>query len=243
MTDYPFVWRNKQYTFQFRWRFLLLCLFFVCLFSGLGMWQLHRYHFKAELLRDYATRATQAPAPFSASTGQEFQHVTVQGTYVNEQTMMVQNRVYRQQQGFEILTPLQLAGDKKLLLVDRGWVKSVDEGQDVLTGEQQVTGLIKYLNEYQFILGKNIMAPDKRPLIIQKINIKDISRVTHAAYYPFVLRLDPAAANGFVRDWTISAVDPRRHLGYAMQWFLMAIVLVVAYLSFSISRAGNAEFR
>jgi len=243
MVTYPFIWRHKQFLFRFRLGFLLLCVIFVCLFSGLGVWQLHRYHFKAALIKDYHEMATAPVVPFTATTLKEFQHVEARGTYVNNATLLVQNRVYKDQLGFEVLTPLQIAGDTRFLLIDRGWVKTPDEAQDVVTGEQQVVGIIKYQNEYQFILGKNIMFPDKHPLVIQKIDIKDISRATKMPFYPFVVRMDEDVANGFVREWTISAVDPKRHLGYAVQWFLMAIVLVIAFFSFSISRAGDAELR
>jgi surfeit locus 1 family protein len=41
------------------------------------------------------------------------------------------------------------------------------------------------------------------------------------------VRLDPTAENGFVRQWIISAMQPERHLGYAVQWFAMALVLSI----------------
>ncbi len=46
-----------------------------------------------------------------------------------------------------------------------------------------------------------------------------------------VLRLDPASPLGYTRDLDLlpNTLPPSRHLGYAVQWFAMALaVLVIA---------------
>ena len=154
---------------------------------------------------------------------------------MNELTFFLQDRMYRGQAGFEVLTPLRIKGDDKLLLIDRGWTEKVGGEIPQLTpvkGKQSLTGYIKYVDEYQFILGNNILAPEKKPLIMQKMDIKELSRATDRMFYPYVVRLDPSAANGFVREWVISVTPPERHRMYAIQWFALAIVLIIAYLSF-----------
>ena len=68
--------------------------------------------------------------------------------------------------------------------------------------------------------------------VMQKVDIAQLQKLTHKDYYPFVLRLNPGQAHGFVRDWQPINVLPARHLGYVVQWFLMALVLLIAYFIF-----------
>jgi surfeit locus 1 family protein len=233
-----FQFRQQRYKLRFRPGFFCVCLFIICSCYMLGIWQLHRYHFKKNLLDTYQQRVAANPIPFASLNLQnaQFTRVAVSGEYENDLMMIVQNRPHDEQMGFEILTPLKIAGEKKLLLVDRGWIDGKGTQQfpqiNSLQGFQQITGDIKLQNEYQFILGQNIPAPDSKPLVMQKIDIAEISRVTHQEFFPFVLRLSPTADNGFVRDWVITTVMPQRHMAYAVQWFAMMFALVIAYLCF-----------
>jgi surfeit locus 1 family protein len=243
-----FTLRQQNYLFQFKIGFLLLCLFFVSLFCILGEWQLYRYHFKKNLLATYQQNLTAAPQSFltiaDTDNPSAFQPVWLIGKYVNDATMFVQNRPYQNQLGYEVLTPIKIAGKEKLLLIDRGWVKTpADEkalpSVNAVLGELRLTGKIKWLNEYQFTLGKNMLHPEQSPLVMQKIDIAEISKLLHQSFYPFILRLDANQPNGFVRDWIITAVEPSRHMGYAVQWFVMAVVLLIAYFSFCFQRADD----
>ena len=226
----------KKFRFKFKLGFFLLCLFFTVLFGFLGVWQLHRYHFKKELLVSYQQRAHAAPKPFSAATQQAFQNVSINGRYLNQFTVLMQNQFYHDRLGFEVFTPLQIPGQNKLLLVDRGWVAAGKNQTPPLLespqGEQQIKGYIKLLNEYQYILGENLLNPKASPLIVQKIDVSELSRVTGQAYWPFILRLDPSQLHGFTRDWTVSAVLPERHMGYAVQWFALALMMIIAFSCF-----------
>ncbi len=220
----------------------MLCVFFVLIFIWLGVWQLHRYHYKKILMNNYQSRLQAAPKPFSDIKNEDiqFQSVIVKGRYLKDSVMLIQNRLYQGRLGFEVLTPFQVADSEKLLLVDRGWIeKPANQAIPKVTLDQEVlttTGYIKLLDEHQFILGKNILYPLIHPLTMQKIDIAELSKLTHFSYYPFVLRLALSEQNGFVRDWTITAVEPERHMGYAIQWFVMAFVLMLAYLGFSCDR-------
>jgi len=143
----------------------------------LGVWQVHRYHFKKNLLSTYQQRLIAAPKPFlqvaDSADGLQFQPVWATGRYLNALTMLVQNQFYQDRVGFHVLTPLQIPGEKKLLLVDRGWIQQGDNqklpGIDAVIGDVKITGDIKLLNEYQFTLGKNILEPDVLPLVMQKL--------------------------------------------------------------------------
>lgn len=231
-----FKFRNQSYLITFKMGFFLLCLGFFCLFCLLGTWQLHRYAYKKTLLSTYQERLTAKPTQLGKDEVGQFQPVSVQGQYLGELTMLVQNKFHNDQLGFEVLTPVKVDGTEKLLLVDRGWVGSIKSSLTPLFQKGKLSGYIKILDEHQFILGKNILQPNASPLVMQKIDIDEISRITQHAFYPFILRLNPTEPNGFARDWVITSVIPQRHLGYAVQWFAMAFVLLIAFFCFCCER-------
>lgn len=239
-----FQWRSHSYKISFRLGFFLLCSALFCLFCLLGVWQLHRYDFKKSLLETYHARLNGAPVPFATIKNSleslQFQQVLMQGHYLNDQTMLVQNQFYKDQLGYNVLTPFQIEGDAKLILVDRGFIAKPQRKKKIsvetVNGPQQISGYIKLLNEHAFILGKNILEKNKSPIVIQRIDTRELSQVTNHEFYPFVLRLNANMPHGYVRDWVITNASPERHMGYAVQWFLMALVLLIAYFCFCCER-------
>ena len=232
---------GKHYTFVFRVNFSLLCAGFFILFCLLGNWQRCRYHYKKTLLETYHARLSSAAEPFLSVAAKnqdllQFQPVIVEGHYVPELTVLMQNQFYHSQLGYDVLTPFYVNNTQQFLLVDRGWITEVQKETGLFLLEkpngQHIKGYLKLVNDYQFILGNNSMDEKARPLIIQKIDLADITRITHHAYYPFILRLNPKESYGFIRDWNIVITPAERHLGYAVQWFSMAIVLLIAYVCF-----------
>jgi surfeit locus 1 family protein len=240
--------KTSRYTYHLSFRpgFLLLCLSFFVLMCNLGVWQLHRYHFKKNLQDAYQAQQSQAPTSLSQldithPANLQFRKIHVEGEFLNNQTVFLQNQFHENQVGFDVLTPLQIPGEKKLLLVDRGWVSdngrpNVAPSIPAVLGQQKIIGDIKNQNEFQFILGAAILRPNARPLLIQKVDVKALSDVTKQDYFPFYVRLSPGSPNGFVRDWIVTTVTPERHMGYAIQWFLMAGILLIAYFATVVKR-------
>ncbi len=246
MASLSFHFRQKTVLFRFRPGFSLLCLALFCLCVALGAWQWHRYVYKKALLATWHERLMDTPKQLNDIIGMNdlaFRAVRVQGHYLNALTFLVQNRFYQDEPGFEVLTPLQLAHDKKLLLVDRGWIKKPADNSlpaiSPVTQPQNITGHIKLLDEYQFILGDNILQPNTKPIIVQRVDTAELGRITHQAFYPFILRLDANQPEGFVRDWTIVTVTPGRHLAYMIQWFAFALILLVGYICFCCEEKKN----
>ena len=42
--------------------------------------------------------------------------------------------------------------------------------------------------------------------------------------------LDPGEPDGYVRNWAAPGFPPMRHIGYAVQWFALALTLAVIYV-------------
>jgi surfeit locus 1 family protein len=246
----PFYGYRSRYQFKLKRGFGLLCLMIISLCCVLGNWQLHRYHYKKNLLATFQQNNQAEAIPLLRLQGvnaqaTQFKPVAVSGRYRNDLTVVLQNRSYQNKMGFEVLTPLALSGEKKLIWIDRGWIPQKNNQAvpfiAAAVHPENITGTIKLLNEYQFILGNNILNANSMPRVLQKMDIKALSELTHEDYYPFILRLNPKAQDGFTRDWPLLAVMPERHLGYAVQWFVMAMALAIAYFCFCCERVKHAD--
>ena len=74
----------------------LLAITFIAIFINLGFWQLRRYDYKIDLIQQYTQAAHAAPMSLSQlqkEHDKRFQHVTEQGHYINQYTMLLVNRI------------------------------------------------------------------------------------------------------------------------------------------------------
>jgi surfeit locus 1 family protein len=224
-----FQFRQQTYALKFKRGFVIFCVAVIGLFLYLGEWQVYRYHFKQKLVQDFQQNQHAAPLTQlnNITLEKQFSQVAISGAYENAFTLLIPNKPYDNQIGFEVFTPIKTDG--KLLLIDRGWMKQAGTKAPEIPAaatNKPVQGTIKFVNEYQYVMGKNILSA-QAPLQMQKIDFKALEKMTGQSFYPFIVRLDPTAENGFVRQWIISAMQPERHLGYAVQWFAMALVLSI----------------
>jgi surfeit locus 1 family protein len=70
----------------------------------------------------------------------------------------------------------------------------------------------------------------------------EIESVLGEAVESRILLLDPGRPDGFEREWRPSlGFGPERHLGYAIQWFALALTLVVIFIALSLKRSDGQE--
>jgi len=235
--------------FQFKWTPFIITLIMLVVMVFLGFWQLHRYSFKKDLLsRHQKNRAQQLHSwhQFKEAGQKEFFRIKVRGTYLNQKSVLLDNRRHKDKIGYEVITPLQVIGEKKLLLVNRGWISRGKSRNDLpkleaIMGVQAVQGYINKPSSPRFMLGKNIENQHQWPLRMQYLNFKQLALVIDKPIYPYVLRLAPNASSGFARQWVLVVSQPSRHLGYAIQWFLMSLALMVAYFYFSCHQSSRRK--
>jgi surfeit locus 1 family protein len=51
--------------------------------------------------------------------------------------------------------------------------------------------------------------------------------------------LDPGEPDGYVRDWSPPGFPPIRHIGYAVQWFALALTLFILWVVTNLRRPGD----
>jgi surfeit locus 1 family protein len=63
------------------------------------------------------------------------------------------------------------------------------------------------------------------------LDIDALAETSGATYYPYVVRLRPGSATAFNSYWQDINIQPEKHTAYAVQWFAMALALLMLYLA------------
>jgi surfeit locus 1 family protein len=215
----------------------LVTLLLLPLFAALGFWQLGRAQQKLALEALYAERVRDAPVRLerhvTEPSGLQYRSVELSGRFDTAHTILWDNRVYRGQAGYQVITPFQVQPTGLWVLVNRGWIPmgaSRSELPRVETAQRAVElrGTISPPPEKTLTLGAE--EASGWPKVVQVLDIDALSRSVGHELEPLVILLDPGSHEGFVRDWPAARAGAERHFAYAFQWFSMAFGLSLVYL-------------
>lgn len=253
------------------WRFLLISFAaVVCtgITASLGFWQLGRAAQKQEIFDAMARQqalvpwgnaelAAQVPAVMQIlndSKRKELLHrpAQLQGQWLAEQTVFLENRQMQGKVGFYVLTPFRLAAphEGSVIIVQRGWAPRNFMDRMVLPPVQTPAGVVTIegrleappskLMELEGVNGVGGGAdPDG-----QKSRIRQNADIAQWAQQSSLLLLalslvetsDGAASQGLLRDWPQINAGVQKHYGYAFQWFGLSVLVVLLYVWFQLVR-------
>ena len=232
---------------RFKYRFIptvfmsLVTLVVFILFVALGVWQLNRSHEKQAMLNKYEMLSKKTPKLFTPLDGlpEQYEPLQVRGVFLPT-VFLLDNQHVEHQLGFDALSPL-LVDKTHVILVDRGFVPIQTSRIDLPsintpTGQLSVRGTSYYPSEKNWVLGQSSEIRSKNLVIIEKIDAKWISHFLHKSVYPFISRLHANEPNGFHRVWATVAMPPARHIGYAVQWFSMAFVVLILFVVLNLKK-------
>ena len=223
----------------------------VLLTARLGVWQLDRADQKLALQAQMQQRASLAPLlPLAmsdlqrlpsnpeAAAAQHYRRITLQGRWLAQHTVYLDNRQMNARAGFFVMTPLLLA-DGTAVLVQRGWLARDFQDRSHLTavptpaGAVQVSGRLAPPPSKLLALG----AGDSG-LIRQNLDLALWATEIAQPLRPWTVQQTDAAlavdvgavpvavpADSLLRQWPAPAVDVGKHHGYAFQWFGLAALI------------------
>jgi len=231
--------------------------------ASLGRWQLSRAAQK-EALQAMLDARGRMPAmdgrvllsqPAMATTEAEtlvHRAVVLEGRWVPEHTVYLDNRQMNGRPGFFVLTPLQLVGTPSgVVLVRRGWVPrnfqdrtqlpQVPTPQDVVV---RVAGRVAAAPSrlYEFGGGESSAGghgAEGSSRIRQNLDLAAFRTETGLALAPLtVVQTGEAvgAGDGMQRDWPVVGAGVDKHYGYAFQWFGLSGLMALLYVWFQIVR-------
>ncbi|MEG2804156.1 SURF1 family protein [Stenotrophomonas sp.] len=223
-------------------------------FCQLGRWQLQRMHEKQALLDQQVPARAQALTLAQAlSAPPRLRWVDDHGRYLPG-TVLLDNQTRAGRAGFKLYQPFQTR-DGARVLVDLGWQPMPPDRRlpplHPPQGPADVAGLLAPPPASGIALGPALAATGQpRIWLANRLPPAEVARALAlpAGSLPDrVLRLDPALPGGYARDLDLlpNTLPPSRHLGYAVQWFALALtVLVVALvLQFRPRRQPPADSR
>lgn len=179
-------------------------------------------------------------APLSSVA--DYQRVSVRGIYDGRHQFLLDNSIHAGMDGYEVLTPLRRPGGETVL-VDRGWVAfsgSRSHLPDVALregGPITVSGRVGRLPVAGLSFGRAPPPPGPRwPKVTSFPRRAELSAALGRPVARRILLLDPAAPDGYVRDWKLPGMPALQNWAYAIQWWALAVTAGVIWLVLSFKR-------
>ena len=229
------------------WQVLAAMLASVFLFSSLGIWQMQRAEEKKQIQQEMQARKDSQPQAFSFPitdpASLRHQRIRVQGKFISGKQFVLDNRYLDHQVGYNILTPFKLSDSDKVVLVDRGWLP--------LKGPRENLPNVEVDNNLRTLLGTVYVPYGKAfsigeidhtkswPRLIQFIDFELLSDRLGQDLVPLTLRMEAGQADTYTAKWAIVSASKNRNLGYAFQWFAMALAVLVIFIVLHMPKSKN----
>lgn len=217
----------------------------VALTARLGLWQLDRAAQKVALQDSLTHRGAQPelPAAELATNAQEAmaQHhrrIRLQGRWLDDRTVFLDNRQMEGRPGFYVLTPLWLPSQDRAVLVQRGWAPRDFRDRSRLPALPPVAGTVTVVGRVAPPPARLYeMAEDRGP-IRQNLQLQIFEKEIGVRLAPLSVVQDaaPDPDDGLSRRWPRPAVDVHKHYGYAFQWFALCALMAGLYVWFQVLR-------
>lgn len=190
----------------------------------LGNWQMRRAAEKADIQIRLEAGAAAAPVDAGGDLEvAEWTKVSLSGRWAADRTIYLDNRVHHGRAGFQVLTPLALAGGEGWVLVNRGWIASGADRQALPSVpadevEVQVVGQVRHPEASPFTLA----AQAGQGRLWQYLDLAAYRDWSGLPVRDWVVQQASHAEDGLVRDWPRPDAGMDRHKAYALQWYSFA---------------------
>ncbi len=201
----------------------------IALFATLSLWQLDRAAEKEALLELFDAGTT--PRALDPDTTPAlYQPLVVEGRYLGERQVLIDNIVRDGRIGWYVVTPFETTYG--LLLVNRGWVAK-QPGSDALPAigvggdTRRIVARAGRLPRVALRPGKALGDDAGWPRIAVYPELADLERALGRELDEPVLLLAEGEPDGFGRDWRPPGRGPSTNYGYAFQWAALALTVAV----------------
>jgi len=206
----------------------------------LGLWQSGKAEQKQILQDIYEKRGSSEPVRIGAEPFLvdeiRYSRVVVTGRYDPSYQILLDNQISKGQAGYHVITPLHIKGSNMRILVNRGWIplgndRNTPPAIDTPSGEIEITGFAHAPSGKYIELTHSEAAKASWQKVWQNLDLKLYKEAVPFPIQSVTILLDPASpAGGYVREWPKPDARIEVNRGYAVQWYLMSLTLVVIYL-------------
>lgn len=221
-----------------------------------GRWQLDRAAHKVALQQRIEAAANAAPVSVQAgitgdASAMAWHPIEATGRFDRGRVVFLDNRLRDGVPGYEVLTPLRLSGNDRVLLVNRGWIAAPRERDklprvETPAGEVRVRGLAFVPSERFMELRSGTddalrwqnwtieRARERWTLDLLPVAMLQSAPIEESG-------LGTATTDTLARNWPRPDVGIDKHRGYALQWFSFAAIGVIVWLVLSLRRTGEPD--
>jgi len=224
----------------------LLTILLIALLISLGRWQLRRADEKRMLFDSFAA-GTDATLLIDLGTPRlpRYQHIEASGHYDQARQVLIDNMVNAERAGYFVITPFALCGGG-WVLVNRGWVplgaSRAERPLIAVAGDaRQLRGRADNMPSPGIQMGTRAELAPPFPVVAGFPSHADIALLLRESSWSSaadLVLLDPGEPDGYVRNWSAPGFPPLQHIGYAVQWFALALTLGIIYVVTNLRRDG-----
>lgn len=210
----------------------------------LGIWQLDRLEqrraFNEHIEAMWATEPLNLTVkPADDLTMMEYRAVTVSGTYDFENQVVLRNRYFQNQYGYNLLTPLFL-DDGTAVLVDRGWIPADGNDSPAAWRRYDQPGRVSFQGQIRLSQSRPDLGGVSDPTLLpgqsklefwNNVNLDRIGQQLPYTLLDVYIQpaVDLAEATPPIPYQPELELTEGPHLGYAVQWFTFASILALGY--------------
>lgn len=220
---------------------------FIC-FIQLGFWQLERASEKNNINSNYTLRQDDALINLNNTNSINnkeallWRRAEVNGSFLNKKNIILDNQIFNQIAGFNILTPFLIKDSNYVVLINRGWhpnLASRDLIPDIqnLEGIKALKGHIAKFPSSGISLGQdNIETLNASVFRMQRLDFDELKYFLTFNLLPYMIYIDPLIDKGNYNTFKLPAPDSEKNYGYAFQWFAFAFTLLIIFIKIGIRR-------
>lgn len=237
----------KNFSWNSNNKILIFITLIIPFLLSLGFWQLDRAEEKKVLQEHYRLKSKLKPKfidEISLSEDLSYTPVLLEGNFDNSRVIFLDNRINNGKVGYDVILPL-ITNKGITVLVNRGWVMGSRKREE-LPKMTSIRGKVTLNGNIHVPLGMPVLLDEDKwsnawPLVVQWIDINRIEDVLDTKVFPYIVRLKPESDWSLTTNWTNTNISPQKHIGYAFQWFLMALALVLFWIYSSLERKDNKD--
>ena len=213
---------------------LVFGLIFLPVFVSLGFWQLDRADLKELRQKEYDAAPRQLSDASEAErllAGRLLQPIKSVISKTDARYFLLDNRTLEGRAGYEVMLPVQVG--QGWMLANLGWVQAnpdrrilpdLDLGQDE---RFEIEGVLS-LPENLIQLTETMPEGTDWPLRIQSIDLQLFGKMLELPVEPILVKVySQIDENIFPHKAALNSMPPERHIGYAVQWFGLAIAMFI----------------
>lgn len=213
----------------------LITFMAIVILLKLGFWQLQRGDEKRDIAQQVEEQGETIYRTLSNALNDNgpvaYRKVTISGTPIVEKLIYWDNRIVNGQVGYEVLLPLET--NAGIILVNLGWIADKSYRQSLPEFALATEHLTETAVLYQVTMNR-LMSNEHHykawPLLIAQPDIAFLSEKLGSQLLPYIAFIVDSGKFGLKNNFKPVTMSPEKHLGYAIQWFGLAIACLLVYV-------------